>query len=220
MASKKLDVAKVVRDKPAARAKMAARAEKLLQDIAHRKNRIQKDFYEIGIALRTIRDDKLYAALGYATFHALLEARNILGRSQAAKLITIVENLPMAKAVELGAEKAYGIVKLTQATPQRDTAVAVAEHGVRLGNKVRRVKKLSARAVTDITRKVRAQGVKASPEEKDARRILREAHAVFKKHGLRVRGDVKESAGEFHAELTLSLQALDVIARAVVRAVK
>ena len=97
------------------------RLESLLETIERRKARIVEDFYDIGVALKEILEKKLYLQAGYASFGELIDARKIMGKSQAFKLVSIARSVSREKAFEVGSEKAYELVRVTEETPGPDT---------------------------------------------------------------------------------------------------
>ena len=74
------------------------RLESLLETIERRKARIVEHFYDIGVALKDIRE-----------------------KSQAFKLVSIARSVSREKAFEVGSEKAYELVRVTEETPGPDT---------------------------------------------------------------------------------------------------
>ncbi len=166
----------------------AKRAEDLLTLIARRKSRILEDFYDIGESLHELHHKQLFTALGFDSFDALLAAREVMGRTQAYKLITIVKSLPRARALELGQERAYALAALAAATPGRETASVLLQTGVKVHGKVRDVTKMSKReleAASKIVRPKRARDPAAAEAERKGLVIAR----ALKKH--RVKADVR-----------------------------
>ena len=155
-------LARVAAEKKAAALKRKkARAEALIALILRRKARIVDDFYDIGEALRVILREKLYESLGYASFEALLTARELLGISQATKLIAVVEQVPREQAVRLGSEKAYALVSYAGATPAADSPASLVADDARIDGKP--VSSSSSRDLLAATRKVRAAVRDARP---------------------------------------------------------
>ncbi|WP_300674803.1 DNA methylase [Desulfoluna sp.] len=70
--------------------------KKRLTDLEGDIHKNRRSFYAIGIALREIRDDRLYRVLLFQTFETYTRARWEIGKSQAYRLIEacrIVDNL-------------------------------------------------------------------------------------------------------------------------------
>lgn len=163
------------------------RAKELIDLIARRMQRITEDFFEIGAALRELHEKKLYASLGFASLGDLLKAHDLMSRSRAFELIHIVRTVPRREALELGAEKAYALSRLTAATKQLDTVEELAEQGVIVGGKRRKVEDLSVR---DLQRTVKAERtkshpVKPDPEAKEAAAKARAVQAALRRRGAR-----------------------------------
>jgi len=133
----------------------ARRAEELLALIARRKENIVDAFYDVGQALQEMLDNKLHMALGYDNFEAMIAARNVIGRSQAFKLIAVVKQLPRAEALAMGQERAYALANLAAATPRHDTATSIVTKGVRVRGTVRDVSRLSVREIESLAKQVR-----------------------------------------------------------------
>lgn len=197
----------------------ARRCEELLAEIARRKQRIAEDFYDIGVALREIKKKKLYAALGHRSFAEMLEERGVLGKSQAAKLIAIVDHMPKSRAIGEGIEKSYALVRLAAATPALDTAASVADEGVVIAGRHASVAELSGRGVGRLTKKVKRVHGKRDPERarvNDAARSLERALRTAK-----LDADVAVSGQGASARITMSLKVsavpafLSLVSRAV-----
>lgn len=78
------------------------RAEELLSVIGRRKQQISEAFYEIGLALRELQKRKLHVALGFSSFAAMLQARDVMSAAQAFKLIKLVASVPREQALAMG----------------------------------------------------------------------------------------------------------------------
>jgi hypothetical protein len=160
------------------------RAEDLLALIERRKAVIAESFYEIGEALREIQKKKLYAALGHASFEAMLAARRVIGATQARKLIQIVSSVPLRTALELGPEKAFALVRYAAATPELDTPQTLVESGTKLGKA--KAGDASVREIAEATRRVRAKtpGAKVDPGARDAERAAEQGRAWLEGRGI------------------------------------
>lgn len=189
----------------------ARRAEELLELIARRKARILEDFYDLGSALKELLDRKLYAALGYASFDDLLAKRNVLGRTQAYKLIAVVRELPRARAVEIGQERAYALVTVAAATPEPDTAGSILTTGVKVRGKTRDVSKLSKRDLEQVAKDVRPR--KKSAAEKDAEGTARKAQKALRARKLRASVTVEHAKGTWWATVRVPLDQLGALVR-------
>lgn len=184
------------------------RAQSLLDLIARRMQRIKEDFFEIGVALRELEDKKLFAALGYDTFDAMLEARSPIGRSQAYKLIAIVKHVTREQALELGAEKAYALSRFVRATPEADTVASVIDGEIRVGRAKRAISEMSRREIEAATRSLTRAKKSPSPEERDVRRAAREAQSTLRKRALRATVTVEHALGRWWAVVRLPAKEL------------
>lgn len=179
--AKKTQALLVVAKKAATAA--AKRCEELLSLIERRKARIAEDFYEIGLALAEIDKKKLFVALGYSSFGALLSERNVMGRRTAEKLIAVVGHVPRPQALELGPEKAYALSRLVATTPELDTIEDVLTKGVRVGKQQKKVAGASSRQIEETTQAIRAKSKKQDPREVAAEKSARALQSAVRAAG-------------------------------------
>lgn len=161
------------------------RAEALLDLIARRKARIAEDFYEVGKALKELLEKKLYVALEYPSFKAMLEARDVMGDTQAYKLIEVVSRVPLKTALDLGLEKAFALTRYTSATPELDSPELLLESGAKIGDKP--AAEATKRDIEEATKKLRKEAAakkgKADPAEREAERAAKQGRAWLKGRG-------------------------------------
>lgn len=159
------------------------RAEELLAEIARRMGHIAEEFYDIGRALLELQKRKLFAALGYSSFAAMLTERKMMSVSTAHRLIRVVSSLPRDKALLVGSVKAELLVGYSEATPEPDTPEWLLEKGKLPSGKP--VADASTRDLEDATKQARkASGrTTVSPEEVEAKAHAREAQASLRKRG-------------------------------------
>ena len=146
----------------AAEAARTALAQKLVADIKRLVGKVARDFWELGRALKTMRDKKLHAALGYDSFEAMVDGEKLVSDTLAYKLITVVENVPKREAVRLGYEKAAALVSYVKATPEDDSAAELAKADALIGGK--RVSKSSVRDLEARKQAVRAKADATKPK--------------------------------------------------------
>jgi hypothetical protein len=161
------------------------RGTALLALIARRKDRITEDFYDIGEALRELLDSKLYAAMGYASFEAMLEARKLMSSTQAFKLVRLVESIPRDEALRLGQEKAYALVTYTAATPEEDVPAALVRKNAKIDGKP--LLELSKRELQDAAKaakEAKPSTPAARERQKLERTLEKKARALLKKAGV------------------------------------
>ncbi len=160
------------------------RAEELLSVIGRRKQQISEAFYEIGLALRELQKRKLHVALGFSSFAAMLQARDVMSAAQAFKLIKLVASVPREQALAMGQEKAFALVRYAEATPEVDTPQILLETGTLPGGK--RLADASVRELDAALKgmsSARKKKGKASPEELTAHGEAASLQAALRKLG-------------------------------------
>ena len=159
------------------------RAESLVSLIERRKARIVEDFFEIGVALRALQRAKLYFSLGYATFAKMLAGRNLMGQTQASKLVAVADAYDRDQALALGLEKAYQLIRYTEATPEPDSPAFLLATHAKIGKKP--IEAASVRELVDATRVQQAKKHAKSidPAEHEAQRRARALQAALRKRG-------------------------------------
>ncbi len=162
----------------------ASRAESLIALILRRKQRITEDFFEIGEALRELVRRKLYLPLGFDSFEALLDRRGLMGRTQAHKLIAVVDAYTRDQALALGLEKSFAVLTYAAATPAHEMPQLLVATGI----EGRELAALSAKDIVRRAKKVRERAGRSRPvsaEEKHARTVASSWQAALRKSGLR-----------------------------------
>lgn len=154
-------------------ARARKRAISLLALVAKRKETISSAFYEMGLALRELLDEKLYASLGYSSFGAMLADRKVMSRSFAFRLIGVTRAFTAAEAKELSAKKAMSLVRLASATAAADTPRELAAKGVVVDGKKVAVGQLSGGAIDAQARRVRKN--RAAARDDPAREYANDA---------------------------------------------
>ncbi len=131
----------------AAKAELVARGDALVNKALALKDRIARDFWQLGRVLVTMRDEGVHAALGFDSFEALASQRLGIAKTTAWKLMAVAEQLPRAKAIALGVEKAHALIAYAKATPEDDSARGLAAADATIGG--RRLSQASVREVGD-----------------------------------------------------------------------
>ncbi len=188
------------------------RAEELLEEIGRRKQRIAEEFYDIGEALRDLQKKKLHAALGYASFAALLEARQVMSLSQAHKLIRIVTTLPRAKALAVGSEKASILSGYAEATPEPDTPEWLLDEGKLPDGKP--IAEASTRELAEAAKKARSKSAKkpVSPEETAARSGAKVVQAALRKRGAKLAtAEVVRRSGKWWLRVEIPAESAELL---------
>jgi hypothetical protein len=128
-------------------------ATDLLERIVVRKNDIARAFYDIGVSLAELHEKKLYAALGYESFDAMLTDRDVMSVQYARRLIQVVGAFDRQQAQRLGPEKAYALVRYTANTKLGDDPAEYIEEGFPVvGGKRRPIDQVGIKDITAATR--------------------------------------------------------------------
>jgi hypothetical protein len=187
---------------------ISTRAEALLAEIVRKKSAIEEAFYEIGLALRELATKKMYTALGFPSFEALLAARGVMGLSQAKKLIAIVSTMDRDTALGLGVEKAYAALRYTEATPEPDSPAQLLRENPRIGDKP--FAALTASELRKATRATKTAVGKApakTPEAAAASRAARALQAWARRAGAKKAvAVVKKRTGGWGVVLEVSVE--------------
>ena len=201
----------------------AKRARVLISLVKRRLGRIVEDFYEIGQALRELYRNELWKEMGYASFREMIEATGIKGTSQAFKLIAVVEQMSREQAIDLGAERAYALTRLVEATPEPDSVPLLLESGVIVSKRgAKKPKKVPATELTvaELTQMTRDQPGKPkrkeNAEERAARSRGRKAQATVRKRGAsQAKIELSHVKGKWWARVDLPLDQLVALIGAV-----
>ncbi|MEO8878758.1 MAG: hypothetical protein ABI461_24420 [Polyangiaceae bacterium] len=128
-----------------------ARAESLLDTIESRKREIGRAFYDLGTALRELHEKKLYGALGYESFDAMLNDRGVMSPAQARKLVEVVRSFQRDAAERLGAEKAYALARYVARTKQDDDVGELIASGFPVGGRRKSIDVVTVRQIAHAT---------------------------------------------------------------------
>ncbi len=175
--------------------------------IRRRMAAITEAFFDIGVALRTLAQPRIYTAMGHASFEKLLTAEQLMARTTAMELMRIVERYTRQTAVELGQTKAIALLQYVDATPADDVAESLARGDIAIGGKP--VSSASAAELERAARALRARRkpvAKQAPEERAARAAARTLErALGGKRKVQV--EVRRRDGEWRivVELTVEL---------------
>lgn len=167
----------ITRTRDAAQAAHDARLTELSGEIRRKMAAVVDGFYEIGLALKEIRDRKLYAAPGHKTLSAFLKAERLVSPRQATKLIAIVENVTRERAIALGPERAYALVAYTDATPEADSVESLAAQGAPVTSR-------STREIQDETRATRPKSAAAKRRAREDAPLARALRAALREAGI------------------------------------
>ena len=147
-----------------------SRANELLQFVERRKREITRAFYELGVALRELHEKKLWGALGYESFDAMLALREVMSGFQARKLIEVVRTFDREIASRLGAEKAYALARYVDRTKQDDDPAEYVLEGFPVGGRRKRIDQVTVREILRETQLVVSRQKGGHGESERARR--------------------------------------------------
>jgi hypothetical protein len=136
----------------AERERNAVRARALIAEIAKHLASIAEDSHRIGVCLTELREPRLYLALGYDSFAALLYGEDLMSRALAHRLITVAATYSPEALRALGVSKAYALVTYVRHTPAEDVAATLVEYDARVGKKP--ISKSTTREITAAAKKV------------------------------------------------------------------
>lgn len=191
------------------------RARGLVADIRKRLERIQEDFHAIGRLLTRLRNQKLYTALGYDSFEALLAGEKLMSVTTAYRMMRVATAFDARSAKSLGLQKAYALHAYTEATPIDDIAKILAAGDARVGKSKTPVSEISVRELRAETRRqLRTTGKrKPSDEEKKARAAARAVQRALRKRGATdARAEAKRIDGRWRVLIDVDPAHADVIA--------
>ena len=182
-------------------------AEALLAGIDKQKLRATEAFYEIGGALRQLLEQKLYGALGFASFEELLVERHVMDATQAKKLIEVHRKFSRARALAIGPEKAYALARYAARTKADDTPEEFVERGFPIAGRRKPVNEVSVRAVLEATRTAvaRQKGSRGESERarKDAETELRFVKKILHKHEVEGLVGLSFRRGSWHLRIEI-----------------
>jgi hypothetical protein len=189
-----------------------ASAEELIARIERGKTGVAQAFYEMGRCLSELLDKKLYAALGFSSFEAMLEGRGLMGPSQAAKLIEVSSLFTKRDAARLGPEKAYALARHVARTKQKDDPAEYLLEGFPVGGRRRPINEVTVREIFDATRTAvsRQHGERGESEraKRDAESTRRKVHAALAKRStgkVEVRVQFRRGSWRLVVELPVEL---------------
>jgi hypothetical protein len=167
-----------------ARALRAEHKQEALELVAHIRRNMQfitDAFFEIGVALTALNNNRLYSALGYSTFADALANLKLMSQSQANKLIAVAQLVPREAAVQLGSEKSYALTRYVQVAPEAQTVQQLL-HAGRLNGKP--LTEISVQELEDTTRRLASRRPRR-PGSAAARAatVARQAQALLRKRG-------------------------------------
>jgi hypothetical protein len=87
-----------------------------MAEIANLRRNLPRDFFEVGLVLRGIRDRKLYEVRGFGTFEGFLERELDLGKTTSLRLARLVEVFQKQAALDYGMERVIQALAILEAS--------------------------------------------------------------------------------------------------------
>ncbi len=128
------------------------KAEGAVSRVRELKEHITASFYEMGEVLGHILDEKLYVALGYGSFVELLEREDLLGPTQAKKLIAVRRGFEREHAMLVGPEKAYALARYAARTKIGESPADLVTRGFPIGGRRTPVTEVPIRRIEEAGR--------------------------------------------------------------------
>lgn len=178
-----------------------AKLASLLAAIREHVVEIGARFYDIGVALQQIVDEKLYAVRRLRSLAALVKREKLMSPRQAMKLVAVARKVKREHALALGLEKTYALLGYTDATPAADSVAGLLEAGATVGG--RAVRKASVRDIAAATKAARTDAQAQRPPTERAKANARIARALAA--GLRAAGLPKAAITVGTARVRLDL---------------
>lgn len=111
------------------RERLLAEAKDLVAQVRRKRDVISEAFYDIGLALRRLREREMLAALDVRNFSELCETTLTMSATIGAQLVEIVERMTREQAVAMGPTKAAALIALAAATPEADSPADLFQKG-------------------------------------------------------------------------------------------
>ena len=96
-------------------------------------SQIESCFYDVGAALTKLREPRVWSAMGFASFEALIETMPNLSLPVANRLMRIAEHYKETTAIALTQTKAIALLTYVEATPEADDAESLASEDAIVG---------------------------------------------------------------------------------------
>jgi hypothetical protein len=195
------------------------RAETLLDLVRDLKGDAKTTFYEMGEALLELLDKKLYAAIGYKSFEAMIEDRDIIGLTQAKKFVEVRRSFDRESALRIGSEKAFALARYCARVRDEEDPRAYLERGFPLINgKRKNVDQVSLRDIQLATKLAvtRQKGEFDTTDlaKRDAELVARQVGSMLEQHGVASRVNLIFARGTWHLKMEVPFQqALSLIAK-------
>src|SRR4051794_2474110 len=101
----------------AKRARLEKEGRSLIALVKRRRDDAAGAFYDMGVALRRLKDPEMLHALGSPSFAALCEKKIRMSVALCDSLIGVAGNMTREEAIAMGQSRAIAMVSLAEATP-------------------------------------------------------------------------------------------------------
>lgn len=112
----------------AKRARLVKESRSLIALVKRRIDEVADRFYDMGVALRRLREREMLDALGM-TFDVLCKTHLGLSTSLAEKLVHVASTMTREQAIAMGQSKAIAMAAVAAATPEDDRPAKLFEAG-------------------------------------------------------------------------------------------
>ena len=86
-----------------------------VNEIRNLKKTLVRSFYDVGLVLQKIRDQRLYEARGFGNFETFLEREIEIGKMTALRLIRVTEVFQRDASIEFGMERVIWVLNMLEA---------------------------------------------------------------------------------------------------------
>jgi hypothetical protein len=202
----------------AARSAQRPRAEALLERVRRGRADLRAGFFDAGLALAELLEQRLYLVLEHRSFAAMLAEQRLMSQTAATRLIAMARVLPRSTALQLGPERAFEWLRLLRlrAGPRADAADLrrLASGPPEVDG--RPVEAMSTRELAALRRDLRARHDAAGrdPDFLAAQRATRALVHYLRRRGA---GDARvlprRTRGGWHVQIDLALPCAEALLR-------
>ena len=159
----------------AKRARLVKESRSLIALVKRRIDEVADRFYDMGVALRRLREPEMLDALGI-DFEQLCKKHLGLSASLAEKLVHVVSSMTREQAIAMGQSKAIAMAAVAAATPDDDRPAALFAGGELRTPRGKKIdpRKASVREIERVAKEIRqahaARGARRGRTTTDAER--------------------------------------------------
>jgi sirohydrochlorin ferrochelatase len=202
----------------AARGAQRPRAEALLERVRRGRAELRAGFFDAGMALTELLEQRLYLALDHRSFAGMLAGQRLMSQTAATRLIAVARVLPRSTALQLGPERAFEWLRLLRlrAGPRADVGVLRRMACASPEVDGRPVEVMSTRDLAALRRALQARrdAARRDPASIAALRATRALVAYLRRRGA---GDARvvsrRTRGGWHVRIDLPLPSAEALVR-------